>query len=39
MVMGIVDRGANVQAGNVLRELLAAYEFTDEMYELSILPS
>jgi hypothetical protein len=27
MVMGIVDRGANVQAGNVLRELLAAYEF------------
>jgi len=27
LVMGIVDRGANVQAGNVLRELLAAYEF------------
>jgi integrase len=27
MVMDIVDRGANVQAGNVLRELLAAYEF------------
>jgi integrase len=27
LVVGIVDRGANVQAGNVLRELLAAYEF------------
>ena len=27
MVKGIVDPGANVQAGNVLRELLAAYEF------------
>jgi len=27
LVMGIVDRGANVQAGNVLRELLAAYEY------------
>ena len=27
MVKEIVDRGANVQAGNVLRELLAAYEF------------
>ncbi len=27
LVKGIVDRGANVQAGNVLRELLAAYEF------------
>ena len=27
LVMGIVGRGANVQAGNVLRELLAAYEF------------
>jgi integrase len=25
--MGIVERGANVQAGNVLRELLAAYEY------------
>ena len=25
LVVGIVDRGANVQAGNVLRELLAAY--------------
>lgn len=28
MVMAIVDRGANVQAGNVLRELTAAYEFS-----------
>ena len=27
VVMGIVERGANVQAGNVLRELLAAYEY------------
>ena len=27
MVKGIVDRGANVQAGNVLRELSAAYEY------------
>lgn len=27
LVLGIVDRGANVQAGNVLRELSAAYEF------------
>jgi integrase len=27
MVKAIVDRGANVQAGNALRELLAAYEF------------
>jgi len=28
MIMGIIDRGANVQAGNVLRELTAAYEFS-----------
>ncbi|WP_415892556.1 tyrosine-type recombinase/integrase [Neptuniibacter sp. PT8_73] len=27
LIMGIVDRGANVQAGNVLREFTAAYEF------------
>lgn len=27
MVKGIVDRGANVQAGNVLRELSAAFEY------------
>jgi integrase len=27
MIMAIVQRGANVQAGNVLRELTAAYEF------------
>ena len=27
MVMAIVQRGANVQAGNVLRELSSAYEF------------
>ena len=27
MIMAIVQRGANVQAGNVLRELIAAYEF------------
>ena len=27
MIMGIVHRGANVQAGNVIRELSAAYEF------------
>ncbi|MEW8288252.1 MAG: tyrosine-type recombinase/integrase [Candidatus Thiodiazotropha endolucinida] len=27
MIMAIVQRGANVQAGNVLRELSAAYEF------------
>ncbi len=36
LVMGIVDRGANVQAGNVLRELLAAYEFaigTDRYFD------
>jgi len=26
-IMGIVDRGSNVQAGNVLRELSAAYEY------------
>lgn len=26
-IMSIVDRGANVQAGNVLRELSSAYEF------------
>ena len=27
MIMSIVDRGSNVQAGNVLRELTAAYEY------------
>lgn len=27
LIMSIVERGANVQAGNVLRELNAAYEF------------
>lgn len=27
LVMEIVDRGANVQAGNILRELSSAYEF------------
>lgn len=27
LIMGIVNRGANVQAGNVLRELSAAYEY------------
>lgn len=27
LILGIVQRGANVQAGNVLRELSAAYEF------------
>ena len=27
MVKGILDRGANVQAGNVLREFTAAYEY------------
>ncbi|MFT6989639.1 MAG: integrase [Paraglaciecola sp.] len=27
MVMAIVERGSNVQAGNVLRELTAAYEY------------
>jgi len=27
MIMAIVQRGANVQAGNVLRELTASYEF------------
>lgn len=27
LVMSIVNRGANVQAGNVLRELLAAYDY------------
>lgn len=27
MIMEIVDRGSNVQAGNVLRELTAAYEY------------
>ncbi|QEY13288.1 site-specific integrase [Cellvibrio sp. KY-YJ-3] len=28
MIIEIVDRGANVQAGNVVRELSAAYEFS-----------
>lgn len=28
MIMGIVERGSNVQAGNVLRELTAAYEYS-----------
>lgn len=28
LIMSIVERGANVQAGNALRELNAAYEFT-----------
>lgn len=28
MVMSIVDRGANVQAGNVLRELTAAFDYS-----------
>jgi integrase len=28
MIMSIVDRGSNVQAGNVLRELSAAYEYS-----------
>ena len=27
MIMAIVERGSNVQAGNVLRELTAAYEY------------
>jgi hypothetical protein len=27
MVMAIIERGAKVQAGNVLRELSAAYEY------------
>ena len=27
MIQNIIDRGSNVQAGNVLRELTAAYEF------------
>lgn len=28
LIMSIVDRGASVQAGNVLRELIAAYEYS-----------
>jgi len=28
MIMAIVERGSNVQAGNVLRELTAAYEYS-----------
>ncbi|PKI12784.1 tyrosine-type recombinase/integrase [Colwellia sp. 12G3] len=28
MIMGIVERGSNVQAGNVLREFTAAYEYS-----------
>ncbi|AXB01058.1 MULTISPECIES: site-specific integrase [Aeromonas] len=28
LVMSIVNRGANVQAGNVLREILAAYDYS-----------
>lgn len=28
LVMSIVSRGANVQAGNVLREILAAYDYS-----------
>jgi len=31
MVMVIVQRGANVQAGNVLRELSSAYEFAIDL--------
>lgn len=27
LIMGIIERGSNVQAGNVLRELSAAYEY------------
>lgn len=27
LVMGVIERGANVQAGNLLRELSSAYEF------------
>ncbi|MGQ9426751.1 tyrosine-type recombinase/integrase [Gilvimarinus sp. F26214L] len=34
MIMKIVGRGANVQAGNVLRELSAAYEFAIGLGEL-----
>jgi len=44
MIMAIVDRGSNVQAGNVLRELTAAYEysiglekFTDEFANPALL--
>ena len=44
MVMAIVERGSNVQAGNVLRELTAAYEysiglekFTDEFANPALL--
>jgi integrase len=44
MIMGIVERGANVQAGNVLRELTSAYEyciglekFTDEFANPALL--
>jgi len=44
MIMAIVERGSNVQAGNVLRELTAAYEyciglekFTDEFANPALL--
>lgn len=35
MVRGILDRGANVQAGSVLRELTAAYEYAIGVGKLS----
>jgi len=35
MIMAIVERGANVQAGNVLRELSSAYEFALGLEKLS----
>ncbi len=35
MIMAIVHRGANVQAGNVLREFSAAYEFAIGLGKLS----
>lgn len=35
MIKGILDRGANVQAGSVLRELTAAYEYAIGVGKLS----
>ena len=39
LVKSIVARGANVQAGNVLRELSLAYEFAIDFGGLMILPT
>jgi len=35
LIVAIVERGANVQAGNVLRELIAAFEYCSGIDKLS----